>query len=125
MERGKRQVEVEKWIKQTFGHVCFASIEERVLRVVEEAIELAQSEFVPRERIEELISHVYSKERGNPKQELGGLGITMLAYAASKRISCDLMEEIELTRIRNLSPTYFRQKQNIKAAKGLAEKVAE
>lgn len=124
-DRAERQIEVEKWVIKTFGSQCLHSIEERVLRVVEEAIELAQAEMVPREKIEALLSHVFSKEPGNPKQELGGLGVTVLAYAASKRINCDTMELIELERIKNISPGYFRVKQNIKAAKHLAVKVTE
>ncbi len=124
-DRAERQIEVEKWVIKTFGAVCFHSIEERVLRVVEEALELAQSEFIPQEKILELLGHVFSKPRGEPKQELGGLGVCMLAYAASKRINCDIMEVVEVERIKRLSPAFFRTKQNIKAAKGLAEKVAE
>jgi len=124
-DRAERQMVVEEWVIKTFGQACLSSVEERVLRVVEEALELAQSEFVPRERIEQLLSHVWARPLGNPSQELGSLGITMLAYAAAKGMNCDATEVMELTRIVNLDPNYFRTKQNIKAAKGLAKRVEE
>jgi hypothetical protein len=97
-------------VRATFGDSLLAT-EERVSRVVEEAVELAQAEGVPAERLHALVRHVYAKPPGDPAQEVGGVGVTVLAYCAAVGISADDAEAREVERVLALPVDHFRRRQ--------------
>jgi hypothetical protein len=122
--RDARQAAVYDWVRSTFGEPN-ANVTERVLRLFEEVVELAQAEAIAPERLFALVAHVYGKLPGDPAQEVGGIGTTLLAYAAAKGLSADALEEAELRRVLAIEQGYFRKRHNAKAAAGVAEVVPE
>lgn len=116
--RDDRQREVFQWAKRTFGPVAM-SIEERVMRFFEEAVELAQAEGLSRDRLVAIVDHVYRKPPGDPAKEAGAVGVTLLAYCERRGLSADAEERREFDRIDRIEPDYFRARQGIKAAAGI------
>lgn len=122
MSRDLRQLAVLNWICNVFGEVT-TNRRERVSRVLEEAIELAQAEDLPIERARAMVEYVYSKPPGIAHQEAAGVGVTLLAYCGSVGISADKTEEQEVQRITSLPAKHFRERQQIKADAGLSDPV--
>jgi hypothetical protein len=114
-----RQSLVGDWVRRTFGDDLMCA-EERVSRVLEEAIELAQAEGLAPSRIHALIDHVYSKEPGDRRQEVGGLEVTILAYCATTSLSVDECEAHEIARVLSKPAGHFRERQAAKASAGIA-----
>lgn len=119
--RDQRQKAVYAWVLSTFGREN-AAVVERVLRHFEEVVELAQAENLSDEELFAVIRHVYSKPKGDPKQEVGGIGTTLLAYCEARGISADDEEATEATRVLSIDPEYFRQRHNLKADAGIARR---
>jgi len=112
-------MDVFRWVRDTFGEATF-NPRERVLRFLEEAIELAQAEGIEYVQAMRVLGHVYEKPSGDPALEVGGVGVTLLAYCASKGVWADETERKEVTRVFAIDPTYFRERHNAKAAAGIA-----
>lgn len=121
-ERNHRQRCVQQWVVDAFGEQVAMNVHERTMRVLEEAIELAQSEGISLFEVVGLANHVYRKPLGKPQQEVGGIGVTLLAYCALKGFSADEEEQREVARILSFPPDHFRQRQAAKAAAGVAMK---
>lgn len=117
--RDTRQAAVLDWVRSTFGEATLAP-EERIMRFLEEAIELAQAEELAPERIHALIDHVYSKPPGEPVQEVGGVSVTLLAYCEMRGISADHSEKTEFERVLSIPADHFRKRHDIKARAGVA-----
>lgn len=117
--RDGRQREVYLWVLSTFGEDN-ATVTERVRRLVEEVVELAQAEDVPAEQLRAIVAHVYAKPPGNAQQEVGGIGTTLLAYCEAKGISADAAEAAEARRVFSIDPEHFRERHNRKADAGIA-----
>jgi hypothetical protein len=121
MSRARRQSQVYGWCASTFGESVALDMVERVRRLLEEAAELAQVDGLSEDSAVKLIRHVYSKPPGKRAQEVGGVGVTLLAYCEAAGLSADYCERDEIDRILSLPHEYFRKRQNIKAAIGVAE----
>lgn len=124
MDRDKLQRVVYSWAQAVFGELSMER-QERVRRFLEEAIELAQAEGLPKADVDMLTLHVYGKPAGTPAQELGGVGLTLLAYAESTGLSAEDCESAEFERVQKKSPAYWRDRQNKKADAGVAVRVGE
>jgi hypothetical protein len=122
--RNARQANVLSWVKRTFG-ASLLVIEERVARLLEEVVELAQAEGLSEEKAHALVAHVYGKPSGAIVQEVGGIGVTLLAYCGAAGISADGCEAAEVARVLALPAEHFRTRQNIKAAAGVSMPVEE
>jgi hypothetical protein len=118
-ERDARQKQIFDWAVRCFGEIA-TDLQERVRRQLEEALELAQAEKLDKQEAHDLIEYVYSRPHGEPKQEVGGILITLLAYCEAKGISAEQCEVVELTRILSKSEEHFRERQNAKAESGVA-----
>lgn len=118
-QRDQRQQRVSAWVIATFG-VAVSTPQERIDRLIEEAIELAQALQMPAERIKTLVDHVYSKPAGMVAQEVGGVGTTLLALCQSIGVSAEDEERAEFERVLAIDPAYFRARQNVKADAGVA-----
>lgn len=70
------QRSVEIWCKSCFGEDTYFNKEERIHRFIEEALELAQSLGCTKEEIGMLTDYVFSRPKGEPNQEVGGVMIT-------------------------------------------------
>lgn len=55
-----------QWASDTFGDAAVTNLPERVTRVLEEAIELAQAEGVSEGAAHKLVAHVFAKPAGDP-----------------------------------------------------------
>lgn len=67
--------------------------------MLEEAIEAYQALCGDPAQAHRLIDYIYAKEPGKLFQELGGLGVTVLALAAAAGISADEAERTEIARV--------------------------
>ena len=69
------------WLEKVFPDHA-SDPEERIIRTLEEVLELAQCEEVTREQMHALVDQVMDKPIGDPKQELGGVMVTLASYCA-------------------------------------------
>jgi len=121
MIRNERQTTAAQWAARCFGRAVVEDRRERVTRILEEAIELAQAEGLEADTVARLTRRVYAKPPGDPTQELGGLGVCVLVYAEATGVSADAIEAGEVEAILARDPGYFRERQNAKAALGLGK----
>lgn len=110
----QRQRVVADWTVQTFGPEMMTP-HERVLRVLEEALELAQAEGLSAVEAIRLVRYVFDRPAGDPAQEVGGLRLTILAYCAAKGILADDCEAAEVARVLAKDPQHFRDRNVEKA----------
>lgn len=123
---GVDQAVIELWVRSRFGDKVFEDREERGLRVFEEAAELLQSIGSSkgsgdlRERAHALVDRVFDRPIGEVNQEIGGLGVTLLALCARVGVRLDSLVDTEIARIHEADSEQFRRKQTDKADLGLA-----
>lgn len=108
-----------RWSRTCFGDEVTMDRKERALRVLEEAIELAQAEGIEINQASNLVGYVYSRPPGEPAQELGGVRLTCLVYAVAAGLSADVAERVELERVLAKDPEVFRQRNREKTAAGV------
>lgn len=116
--RDVRQTVGNNWVRRAFG-ARFLTPYNRTERVLEEAIELAQALDFPKERIHELIDLVYAKERGEVRQEVGGVSNCLLSLCETLGISADECESDELNRVLALPVEHFQAKLKAKLEAGI------
>lgn len=75
------------WIRECFGEGVAMDSTERSCRFLEEALELAQATGMSRGQAGILLDYVYSRPIGVPKQEVGGVLITLSALCNLHGIS--------------------------------------
>lgn len=113
-----KQQAVGRWIRSTMGDEAM-TVRERLLRIIEEAIELGR-EYVTVEDIIKIVNREYDKEPGDPFQELGGLMVTILGYCDLVKVDPEFALDMEMARIHlpeNIEKV--REKQKMKKAMGL------
>lgn len=93
------QARVRPWLMACFGPEISADKLERGDRLLEEVFELLQSGDYPRERIRALEDYTYTREKGDPEQEVGGVMITLAAYCLAHGLDMHEAGETELVRI--------------------------
>jgi hypothetical protein len=106
------------WGTECFGADHMADHKVRALRLLEEAIEFAQSVEAPIEQCSELVKYVYSRPAGKPHQELGGIGVTWLVAAAALGHSAAEALRAEITRISQKPPSHFAKRNQNKIDAG-------
>lgn len=93
------QDEVNDWMQKCFGPEIAKDVLERNHRFIEEAIELVQSLDCPKEDVQMLLDYVYSRPKGNPKQEVGCVMVTLAALSTAIDIDTSEAGEEELKNI--------------------------
>lgn len=93
------QNRVEPWMTACFGPEISGYRMERADRLLEEVLELLQSGDYPRERIAALTGYVWSRPKGEPAQEVGGVMVTLAAYCLAHSLDMHEAGETELARI--------------------------
>lgn len=101
---GSYQQQVVAWARGCFGDEVAADIPTRMARFFEEVCEALQSRGFPREWFEQLISRVYSRPPGELRQELGGVMVTLHAWAGAEGINLVEVAEAELARCLRNTP---------------------
>lgn len=110
MHRDLRQNSLFLLGKELFGESNMTDTKMRALRMLEEAIELYQSCGCEAEQAKKLIDYVFSREPGGLFQEIGGLGVTVLALAESCGFSADDAEIAEIQRLRSKPKEHFAKR---------------
>lgn len=117
-DRDRRQGDTHAWCVAAFGDHDARSIPQRGLRMMEEAIERAQACGCEPAMLHLLIDHVYAKPVGGPQEELGGLGVTVLARAQAAGLSAGDAESREVERVRAKPLAHFVARNAAKKAAG-------
>lgn len=118
MNINEAKARIGRWVTKCFGPESLASRHERVLRLLEEALELAQAEKVSRMEVEKLVSRVFSRPVGRPQQEFSGVILTAFAYSACTDYDVLGTAEEELVRIEALPVAHFRRRHESKLDDG-------
>ncbi len=113
-----RPAAVYDWAVNTFGIVA-TSQDERAARFLEEAIELVQAMGLSEIMAEAILARVYSRNPGDPAQEIGQAQLTLECLAETAGFCADAEAELEFERIRRLPKDYFVRRQNAKAKIGI------
>jgi hypothetical protein len=118
IERLKRQRSVSEWCARAFGADHASSIPQRAVRLLEEAIEAYQSAAGDAEMAHRLIDYVFERPAGSLAQELGGIGVTLLALAEAANLDAEVEEVREVRRVMSKPLDHFRDRNDAKNAAG-------
>lgn len=96
MKFGKAEERMAEWIRSRIGNYSMAT-RERAMRVLEEAVELAQAEGIGQETVIRQVDHVYARPAGEPRQEAAGAAVCLLGWcaAANERLIAIALAEME------------------------------
>lgn len=123
----KVQNRVGQWVLRAFGGSIATNLWERGMRVVEEAVELGQVVGVREEEVHRLVARVFSRPVGTIRGELGGVGVTMLAFAEAANESAIHCIESEISRVDTpemIARCRAKQREKVEAGVGLGVDVA-
>jgi hypothetical protein len=98
-ERDHLQSRVWPWMLACFGEEIANDREERGDRLLEEVFELLQSGGYDSARVLALRDYVWSRDVGEPSQEVGGVMITLAAYCLAHGLDMHAAGDAELARI--------------------------
>lgn len=93
------QDRVKPWLDQCFGSVIAADRNERNHRLLEESLELVQACGCTITEAHQLVDYVYSRPKGEPTQEVGGVMLTLAALCLANNLNMHECAEIELSRV--------------------------
>ena len=116
--RGERQDLIHSWCVRAFGADHAASVPQRAVRMLEEAIEAFQAAGCAEELAHRLVAYVFSRPMGELPQEIGGLGITVLALASAAGCSADAEEIREAHRVLSKPIEHFTERNRAKNEAG-------
>jgi len=97
--RDERQCKVSEWCAAAFGADHANSVPQRAVRLLEEAIEAYQAAGADPVMAHKLIDFVFSRPAGSLAQEIGDVGLTLLAIAAAAGASADTEEAREFASV--------------------------
>ena len=115
------QARVGEWVRTRFG--TGHDRRECAMRLLEEAVELAQAEGVGKAETGRVVAYVFDKPAGEPDQEAAGAGVCLLAWGAAADRPLWQLIEAEIERIHSKTADHFRARQNVKAAAGIGVRV--
>ncbi|WNL48439.1 hypothetical protein RKE25_22175 (plasmid) [Dyella sp. BiH032] len=95
----KYQTRVAHWLAKCFRPSQYNNMVERGDRLLEEVLELLQAHGYDRHRVATLVEYVYGRPVGEPSQEMGGVMVTLAAFATVAGLDMDAAGETELARI--------------------------
>lgn len=99
LPRDQRQELIARWVALAFGGAEATSVQQRGLRLLEEAIEAFQACGCDEAIAHRLVAYVFARPPGEIGQELGGVAVTTLALAAAAGLSADEEEAREIHRV--------------------------
>lgn len=112
------QARVAAWVANAFGAEHANNVEQRGLRLVEEAIEAGQAAGCDPATLHKLIDYIYAKPPGDLRQELGGVGLCVLAMADAAGFSADDAERMEINRVLAKPLAFFAERNKVKNEAG-------
>lgn len=119
LSRITRQRRVNEWAVDAFGVGQAINPKQRALRLLEEAVEAYQAVGGDKVIAHLTVDIMFERPVGNPVQELGGVGVTLLALAASLGVSADQEEAREIARIFSKPIEHWTARNAAKNAAGL------
>lgn len=108
------------WAVEMFGPVAKLR-SERLMRFIEEAIELAHADEMERATLEAITNRVYSRPPGEITKEIGQAQACLETYAENIGECSDLLTEIEWRRVRNIPRSEWERRHKAKQELGIAE----
>lgn len=110
------------WCVETFGARSTTMPSERALRVMEEAVELIQSEGVSKKTAHDVINRCYNRPVGDPNQEVGQIFFTLGVYCLLKNIDPVAEADKDFLRVLEIlkdDPDYFKRRVEAKRLAGI------
>ncbi len=104
---GYAEVRAANWVVNRIGEDHMQP-RERAMRLLEEAIELAQAEGISGDQARQQVAYVYGRPLGNAYQEAGGVAVCLLAWCAGRRQRFIDVTMAELERIEAKSAEAIR-----------------
>jgi len=93
------QSRVDDWLLACFGEQVARDKTERNHRLLEEALETVQACDCTAEDAHQLVDYTFGRPKGEPKQEVGGLALTVAALCLAQGIDMEAAAETELARV--------------------------
>lgn len=96
---GSFQARVLPWMLECFGPDILQDGRERNHRFLEESLELVQALGCTANEAHQLVDYTFSRDLGEPSQEVGGVMVCMAALCIAHGLDMDAAAETELARI--------------------------
>lgn len=117
--QGSRPRDFLAWAVEMFGPVAKLR-SERLMRFVEEAIELAHAEGMEQEVLGKIYHRVYSRPRGDTPKEIGQAQACLETFAENIGLSSADEAEREWQRVQGIPREEWTRRHSIKQAMGIA-----
>jgi hypothetical protein len=114
-----RPAEFLAWARSTFGPVALLR-SERLLRFVEEAIELAHAEGMERDAFNRVADRVYARPPGDVGKEIGQTQACLEMFAENIGLSSDAEAQREWERVQDIPQAEWDRRHAAKVAIGIA-----
>lgn len=105
------------WAHSTFGPIALNPVE-RTLRIVEEAVEVAQADGCDPAMLHAIIDRTYSRPADSVEKELGGLLLTVYARCALVGLDPDAVLGKEIDRVLSKPREHWAAKHDDKMRDG-------
>lgn len=105
------------WAHSTFGPVALNKVE-RTLRIVEEAVELAQADDCPKEKLHAIIERAYGRPKDTAFKEMGGLLVTVYSRCGLDGWEPEAVLAAEVDRVLSKPREHWAAKHDAKAVDG-------
>lgn len=93
------QERVTNWLLQCFGPEISSDKTERCFRFIEESLELVQALGITKHQVLQLVDYTFDRPLGEPKQEVGGVMVTLAALCFAADLNLENCAEDEYKRI--------------------------
>lgn len=93
------QTKVAEWINTAFGAEVAADKVERNHRFLEESLELVQALGCTSDEAHQLVDYVYGRPKGEARQEVGGVMLTLMALCNANDIFAQNAASNEMDRV--------------------------
>lgn len=113
------QERIADWVRSRLG-LHYMHPRERAMRLLEEAIELAQAEGINVERCHNQVNHVYNRPKGEPEMEAAGVAVCLLAWCNARSKNLFALAAEEIARIESKSLAEIRSSLKRKTDAGLS-----
>lgn len=117
LEANTREVERRR-TAEAEHHEHALSVQQRAVRLLEEAIEAYQSAGADVAMAHRLVDYVFGRMPGALSQELGGIGVTLLALAEAAGLDAEVEEVREVRRVMSKPLEHFRERNAAKNEAG-------
>lgn len=108
------------WACETFTAEVAMNPGERLMRFVEEAIELSHACDMPRDTVEKIVARIYGREPGNIEQEIAQSQVTLEMLAKVLKLDLDWAARREFERVQAIPKEEWERRHSAKVALGIA-----